>query len=85
MYNAAQKIIDIGSRTQLPQEGQFILTAYRIECEHLFQFYVDYGATEYGPWAAIGIQDTEILVGYPPIPHQPKKAVNEANNDPAQG
>ena len=35
-----------------------------IENRHMVQFYLDFGSTEYGPWARIGFSNTEYLVGF---------------------
>jgi hypothetical protein len=31
---------------------------------HMFQFYLDCGATEHGPWARIGFSDVEYVIGF---------------------
>jgi hypothetical protein len=31
---------------------------------HMFQFYLDFGATEHGPWARVGFSNVEYVVGF---------------------
>jgi hypothetical protein len=46
----------------------FSVVDKRIPCPHKFQFYVDYGATQAGPWVKVGVNSTEFGVGYLPKP-----------------
>ena len=31
---------------------------------HQFQFYIDFGSTEYGPWDRVGFSNIEYVVGF---------------------
>lgn len=59
MNNAAHQV-----SAQSP--AQFGLIQRRIKCQHQFQFYLDFGQTADGPWARVGLNDMEYLVGYVP-------------------
>jgi hypothetical protein len=61
----------------------FGVTERRIPCPHSFQLYVDYGTTPAGPWLKIGINETELGIGYLPkpvrkIPHLKVATTTEA-------
>lgn len=44
----------------------FSVVERHILCPHNFQFYVDYGSTDGGPWIRVGLNATEFGVGYLP-------------------
>lgn len=44
----------------------FSVAERRVSCPHKFQFYVDYGTTNAGPWVKVGVNSTEFGVGYLP-------------------
>lgn len=49
------------------QQGtDFTVMETQIACQYKLQFYVDYGSTDKGPWLKIGINSTEMGVGYLP-------------------
>lgn len=44
----------------------FSVVERRVPCQHKFQFYVDYGTTNSGPWIKVGVNATEFGLGYLP-------------------
>lgn len=44
----------------------FSVVERRVSCPHKFQFYVDYGTTNAGPWLKVGVNATEFGMGYLP-------------------
>lgn len=59
------------SAVEKKQRNQNAMTAFsvvekRISCPHKFQFYVDYGTTYAGPWIKVGVNATELGIGYLP-------------------
>lgn len=59
------------STAEKKQRNQNVMTTFsvverRVPCPHKFQFYVDYGATNAGPWLKVGVNSTELGMGYLP-------------------
>ena len=51
------------------QQGTgFSVKQRQVPCRHKFQLYVDYGVTQQGVWAKVGLNTTEYVLGYPPKP-----------------
>lgn len=46
----------------------FQIVQRKIDNHNEFQFYFNWGVTEAGPWAKVGINDTEYVVGFVPQP-----------------
>lgn len=70
MSNATQKnsmAMSAGMST-LPN---FTIVERRIVNPHEFQFYFQWGMTQAGPWAKVGLNDTEYIVGFAPAPRRP--------------
>jgi hypothetical protein len=44
----------------------FSVVERHVPCPHKFQFYVDYGTTNAGPWIKVGVNSNEFGVGYLP-------------------
>lgn len=65
MSHSAQAI---GNTVPAPQ---FVLMQKRISNPHQIQFYANYGMTELGPWARIGLNDMEYTIGFAPA--KPKR------------
>ena len=63
----------LGNQVSTPQ---FVILQKQIANPHQFQFYMNYGSTEYGPWARIGFNDMEYVVGF--------YAQKETNHRPSQ-
>lgn len=52
------------------QRAPFTVVERQVPCQHKIQFYVDYGASDGGPWLRIGVNTTEFGFGHLPL-HQP--------------
>lgn len=47
-------------------EAPFNVISREVVCPYKFQFYVDYGTSQDGPWLKMGLNDTELGIGYLP-------------------
>lgn len=57
----------------------FELSSRPIPNQHNFQFYLGYGDNGYGPWAVLGLNQTEYFVGYVGREYVPTEMPAEAS------
>jgi hypothetical protein len=60
-------------KRQHSQPTTFKVIERRVQNRHNFQFYVDFGVTTGGPWLKVGVNETELAVGYLPTPRPAQK------------
>lgn len=80
MNNATQKGNTMTS-AGMSTLSNFTIVERRIENPHKFQFYVTWGMTHAGPWAKVGVDDTEYVVGFAPTP-QPRRQQTRRPSQP---
>lgn len=64
-------------KQQTDARTAFTVVERQISNAHKVQFYMDYGATDGGPWLRIGINSTEFGVGFLPNPTTELRVASE--------
>jgi hypothetical protein len=60
------EVRDLSSKSGATAKPYFGVNCKNIRNPHKFQFYVDYGSSNAGPWIVVVVNDVEYSAGYSP-------------------